>query len=142
MGGRAGVECPPDTSHWEISADLPGKERVGKTGKWRRKEEKSRKRKWKIENGRRKSDKMRRGFFFFFFFAFHFSKPVKFVLGQPKWKFSNRKNHFSPGKNSGKMILTPLKNIPFTPLRSACDKRGVSTCFCMCMLSGITFTCG
>ena len=25
--------------------------------------------------------------FFFFFFALHFLKPLKFVLGLPKWKF-------------------------------------------------------
>ena len=38
---------PPDTSHREIPADLPGKERQGKKGKWRRKEGKSKK---KVEN--------------------------------------------------------------------------------------------
>ena len=39
-------------------------------GKWRRKEGKSKKGRWKIENARRKSYKMRRGFFFFFLFCF------------------------------------------------------------------------
>ena len=115
-----GVECLPDTCHREISDNLPGKEREGKTGKWRRKEGKSRKGRLKIENGRRKSYKMRRGLFFFL--AFHFSKPLKFVLGLPKWEFSTGEKHFLPGKkhftpvkNPGKITLPPLKNIPLTP---------------------------
>ena len=37
------------------------------------------------------------------FFAFYFSKPLKFL---------------TPGKQSGKMTLPPLKNIPLTPLTS------------------------
>ena len=84
---------PPKTSDWEISADLPGKERQGEKGKWSRKEGKSKKGRWKIENGR-KSYKMRRGPFF----SFHFWKPLKFVLGLPKWEFST-------GKKSGKMTF-------------------------------------
>ena len=55
---------PPETSDREISADLPGKERQGKKGKLSRKERKSKKEGWKIETGRRKSYKMRRGPFF------------------------------------------------------------------------------
>ena len=39
---------PPETSDREISADLPGKERQGKKGKWSRKEGKSKK--GKVEN--------------------------------------------------------------------------------------------
>ena len=77
-----------------------------------KKRRKIEKRRWKIENGRRKSYKMRKGcffllfffFFFFFFFAFHFSKPVKFVpvvLGVQKWEFSTGKKHyFTPGKKT------------------------------------------
>ena len=37
------VDPPPDTFHQKIF-DLPGKEREGKKGKWRRKEKKSKKR--------------------------------------------------------------------------------------------------
>ena len=51
-------------------------------------------------------------FFFFFFFAFHFSKPLKFVLGLPKWKFSTRKKYFTVGKNQEKITLPPLQNFP------------------------------
>ena len=36
------VPPPPETSDWEISADLPGKERQGK-GKWEKKEGKLKK---------------------------------------------------------------------------------------------------
>ena len=58
-------------------------------------------------------------FFFFFFcfvFVFHFSKPLKFVLGLPKWEFSTGKKYFMLGKKSGKITLPPLKNIPLMPL--------------------------
>ena len=58
-----------------------------------------------------------KGFFLIFFiFAFHFSKPLNFVLGLPKWEFPTGKRHFTLGKNSGKMTLPLLKNIPLTPL--------------------------
>ena len=85
-GGGEGADCPPGTSHREISADLPGKKRQGKKGKLRKKKKENKKREGgKSKNERRKSSKLRRGlFFFFFFFAFHFSKPLKFVLGVPK----------------------------------------------------------
>ena len=43
-----GQSAPPDTSDWEIFVDLPGKERQGKKGKWRRKEGKPKK--GKVEN--------------------------------------------------------------------------------------------
>ena len=103
---------PPENSDREISADLPEK------GKWSRKEGKSKKGRWKIENGRRKSYKMRGGlffsfflsfFFFFFFLLFTFQKPLKFVLGLPKWEFSTGKKHFTPGKKIRKMTLPTLK---------------------------------
>ena len=108
-GGGLGTGCPPDTSDREIiSADLPGKERQGKMGKWRWKEGKFKKGRWKIENGRRESYKMRRRLFFF---AFLFSKPLKFVLGLPKWKFSTGKKHFTPGKKNQEKWLCPLWKI-------------------------------
>ena len=31
---RQGVVCPPEIFHWKILADLPGKEKQGKNGKW------------------------------------------------------------------------------------------------------------
>ena len=47
FGGQGG-RMPPETSDWEISADLSGKERQGKKGEW---EEKRRKiEKGKVEN--------------------------------------------------------------------------------------------
>ena len=61
--------------------------------------------KLKMEGGKWKSYKIneeRTPFFFFFFFASHFSKPPKFVLDLPKWKFSAgkkiRKNGFAPSE--------------------------------------------
>ena len=44
------------------------------------------------------------------------NKPLKFVLGLPKWKFSTRKIHFTLGKKSGKMTLPPQKTFPVTSL--------------------------
>ena len=52
----------------------------------------------------------------FFFLACHFSKRRKFILGQPKWKSSTGKKHFTPGNRPGKMTLPPQKNFPVTPL--------------------------
>ena len=55
-------------------------------------------------------------FFFVLFFAFHFSKPLKFVLGVSKWKFSTGKKAFLARKNI-------RKNFPVTPLpRCLCCK--------------------
>ena len=54
---------------------------------------------------------------FFFAFAFHFSKPLKFILGLPKWKFSTGKKHFTPGKKSGDFAPSE-KFSCYTP---ACD---------------------
>ena len=74
--------------------------------------------KGKVENWKRKVEKLQneeRTFFFLFFFASHFSKPLKLVLGLQKWKFSTRKKHFMPGIKSGKMTLPPQKNFPVTP---------------------------
>ena len=54
-GGGQGAECPPDTSHREISADLPGKEKEEKKKeKWRGKEGKLKKEsgKLKMEEGK------------------------------------------------------------------------------------------
>ena len=65
---------PPETSDWEISADLPGIKRQGKKGgkgKGVKIEKKIRtilKGLVEIENGRWKSYKMGDDLFFFFFF--------------------------------------------------------------------------
>ena len=70
--------------------------------------------KGKVENWKCKEENLeneeRTFFFFFFFFAFHFSKPVKFVLGLPKWKCSIGKKHITPGKIRKKW-LCPLREI-------------------------------
>ena len=39
--------------------------------------------------------------------AFQFSKPLKFVLGLPKWEFSNGKKHFIPGNKIRKTDFAP-----------------------------------
>ena len=52
----------------------------------------------------------------FFPFSFHFLKPLKFVCGLRKWIILTGKKHISRREKIGKSDLTPLKNIPLTPL--------------------------
>ena len=86
-----------------------GKEK--KRGKWSRKEGKSKKGRWKIENARRKSYKMRRGPFCFSLF-----KTTEICFGSTKMWIFYREKAFHAGKKSGKMALPPLKNMPLMPL--------------------------
>ena len=51
-----------------------------------------------------------------FLFFFHFSKPLKFVLGLPNGNFLPGNSISHQEKKSGKMTLPPLKNIPLMPL--------------------------
>ena len=96
---------PPETSDWEIFAEVSEKKRQGKKGEnWEEKKEKK-------ENCEKEGEKLElevgkiiiRGedffFFFFFFFAFHFWKRRKFVLGLPKSEFFYREKTFHVGKN-------------------------------------------
>ena len=123
--GAGGRVLPPQTDR-EISADLPGKKRQGKKGKWSRKEGKSKKGSGKIENGMRKrykSYKMRRGlffFFFFFFFSFSLFKTTEICFGSTNMgTFYCEKAFHAAGKKIGEMTLPPLKNIPLTPYAPA-----------------------
>ena len=68
--------------------------------------------KGKVENWKCNEENLEneeRTFFFFFFFAFHFSKPVKFVLGLPKWKCSILKKRAR--QKIRKKWLCPLRKI-------------------------------
>ena len=101
---RGGRSAPLETFDREISADLQGKERQGKKGKWSRKEGKSKKGRWKIENGRKKGYQMRRGLFF----------PL-LKTTEMLWVYQNGnflpagKRHFTPGKKIRKNDFAPLK---------------------------------
>ena len=101
-----------------IYREKRGKERNEKGVKAEKKRRK--KEKCKREGGKLKMEggKVTKwGEDFFFFLAFYYSKPLKFVLGLPKWKFSTRKKHFTPGKKKkGKMTMPTQKNFPVTPL--------------------------
>ena len=81
-----GAECPPETSDQEIFADLPGKKRQGKKGKWGNGEENS------------------------------LFKMTKICFGSTKMEIFYREKAFTPGKKSGKMTLPPQKNFPVMPL--------------------------
>ena len=92
------------------------KREARKNGKKRKKEGKIKENgKFEMEGEKLQNEK-RTIFFFFFFLLFHFSKPLKFVLGLPKWELSTGKKHFSSRKKSGKTTLPPLKNTPLTPV--------------------------
>ena len=138
---------PPETSDRKIFADLPRKREARKNGKWSRKEGKSEKGRWKIENGGSKSYIMRREpsffclfvclfvvfsfWFLFSCFACHFTKALKFVLGLPKWEFSTGKKHFMrQEKNQEKWLCPPPPtNIPLMPLWSWFSSRMYSISF-------------
>ena len=121
QGGVPPIDFWPENFCWPTGKK--GARKKGKRGEIEKKREIA---KGKVENGKWKVEKLQneeRSFFFFFFFSFfasHFSKPLKFVLSLPKWKFSTGKKHFTPGKNSGKMTLPPQKKFPVTPLMIMC----------------------
>ena len=114
-GGMGGQSVPRD--FWLGNFCWPNREREE-----RKMEQKIWKiKKLKVENIKWKEEKLQNeegtlfclfvfGLFFvfcFFFFAFHFSKPLKFVWGLPKWEFSAGKNHFMPGKKIRKKDFAP-----------------------------------
>ena len=115
-GGGQGAECPLTLFHRVISADLQGKERQGKKGENKKKKKK--------ENRKREGGKLimeggeviKWGEGLFFSFAFHFSKPLKFVLRLPRMGIFFREKSFHARKKSGNITLPPLKNIPLMPL--------------------------
>ena len=114
---RRGGECPQRllTGKFLLTCrEKRGKEKREKWWKLRRKRRTIVK--GNVENekkGRWKSYKM------IFSLSLHFSKPLKFVLVLPKWKFSTGKKHFTPGKKISKNDFAPSeKNFPVTPLQN------------------------
>ena len=118
--GLAEFPPPPPWHFWPGNfCWSTGNRETRKKGKMEKKKRKIKKGRegGKLENGRRKTYQMRKGLFFFFF-----SKPLKFVLGVPKWEFSTRKKFFYGGKkNQEKWLCPPLKIFPLTPLNNAID---------------------
>ena len=70
-------------------------------------------------------------FCFFVFFVFHFSKPLKFVLGLPKWEFSTGKKHFTIGKNQENW-LCPLWKIFLLQISDTTDRHIAILNRCTC----------
>ena len=111
---------PPETSDREIFADLLGKERQGKKEKGVKIEKK--KENCKREGGKLKMEggKVTKWGEDPFFFACHFLKPLKFVLGLSKWKFSTgkniRKNDFAPSEKFS--CYTPVHTYALTVIHS------------------------
>ena len=92
-------QSAPNTFHREISDDLPGKEREGKKGK-------SKTGRWKIENGRRKSYKIRRGL------LFSLLKTTEICFGSTKMGiFYWEKKKFHTGKKNQEKWFCPLWKI-------------------------------
>ena len=105
---RGRAECPQD--FWLGNFCWPiGKNEARKKGErgenWEEKKENCKMEGGKLEMEVGKVIKKRWGPFFF-----HFLKWWEFVLGLPKWEFSNRKKHFTLGKNQEKW-LCPLRKI-------------------------------
>ena len=95
--GGAGRRVPPPPTFFTGKFLLTHRENRGKETRENGGEKKEREGgKLKMEGGT-----AQRTFFFFFFFAVHFSKPLKFVWGVPKWKISTGKKHISCRENSG-----------------------------------------
>ena len=132
-GGGRGQSTPPGTSDREISADLPGKERQGKKGKWSRKEGKLKKGKvenWKWKEEKGKVNQMRRGPFFFFYFSNHWNlfwvnQNGNFLLGKSiSGREKIRKNDFAPSEKYScyvsvpQLMLSSLAKILTTPFES------------------------
>ena len=111
---RQGAECPPETSDWEISADLLGKKEAREKGKekWVKIEKKRR----KIVKGKVEKLQQNKERYFFFCFSLFKTTKICFEWSVPKGKFSTKKKHFTLGKKSGKMTLPPQKNFGITPL--------------------------
>ena len=103
-GGR-GAECPLTLLNGKF---LTYQENRGK-GKWRKKEGKS-----KMEGG--KVTKWGEDLFSFCFSLF--KKNWNLFCVYQNGNFLKKRKHFTLGKNSGKMTLPPLKNIPLRPLHA------------------------
>ena len=90
-----------------------GKREARKNGKMEKKEGKFKKGRWKLkmEGGKVTN-------------ACPFSKPLKFVLGLPKWKFSSGKKHFTPGKKVRKNdFASSAKLSSYAPAQVHCTGR-------------------
>ena len=81
---RQGAKCPRTL--------LTGKFQLTHREKRENGEKKEEKLKGKVENFKWKEKKNKNSF------AIHFSKPLKFVLGLPKWEFSTGKKAFHADK--------------------------------------------
>ena len=108
-----GAECPPETSNWEIFADVSGKKRQGKRErgwKLRRKEGKLLKGRWKIWNGSKKVIKEGKDLSFFFFLLFTFENDGNLFWIYQNGNFLQGKSISHREKNQEKW-LCPLRKI-------------------------------
>ena len=104
MGGGQGAEYP---FHWEIFADLPGKERQGKNGNGqeRRKIVKSKVENWKWKG--KKVWKQAEDFFFFFFLLFTFGNHWNLFEVYQNGNFCREKSFHAAGKNQESDFAPP-----------------------------------
>ena len=66
--------------------------------------------------------------FFVFVFAFHILKPLRSVLGQPKWNFSTGKS-ISSREKIRKNDFAPQKKFPVDPDIPEVFEPGTTPCF-------------
>ena len=100
--GEAGGTVPHNAFHQKIFADLQGRDARKKKWRWRRKKGKLWKGRWKIENGRGKTIKIKAPFFLTFWNHWN-------LCGSTKMGISTRKKNFMPGKNQEKWLCPPPK---------------------------------
>ena len=103
-GGGRGAECPQRLLTGKCL--LTYREKIGKEKNGEEKKDNCKREGGKLKMEGRKVIKWGEDLFLFFFkfiylflnffFTFHFSKPVKFVLGLPKWKIFYREKAFCP----------------------------------------------
>ena len=126
---RWGGRVPPETFDQEISADLLGKEKQGKRGKWGKKKEN-----WKREDGKLKMEggkvtKWGEAFFFFFFFLpFTFQNHWNLFWVYQNWNFLPGKSISHREKNLEKWLCPLRKMFLLHPCWCGCLPPG-NICF-------------
>ena len=100
IAGRQGAECPQTLLTGKFLLTYQKKRGKEKKGKMEKKEQKSKNERWKIENGRKKSYKFRRGpLFYLFIYLFIYLLWVyqngNFLPGK---SISRRENDFAPSE--------------------------------------------
>ena len=121
---------PPETSAWEIFADVSGKrgkEKRVKFEKKRRKIVKGKVENWKLKNGSRKIIKSGEDLlpFFFFLFCFSLLKTTEICFGSTKMGIFYQEKTFHAGKKIRKNDFAPSEKYACYAPGGYCKLMGV-----------------